>query len=493
MKTQHHFLALVSAIALTLGGTQALATDTDNDGIVDIQDNCIDQPNPNQSDTDGDLFGNACDADLSNDGIVNFVDLGILRARFFSNDADADFNGDGAVNFIDLGIMRGAFFAPPGPSGSAIASTPLQLTRVYDNLSIILPLSMRQAPNDDSRWYVLERDGRLVSFAKDDNVATLKVVTTITGIDAGGEGGALGFDFHPDFENNGYLFVSYTAFGPTPDIEAVSTISRLTLTPDPADGLLVADFADEQVVLAINQPFGNHNGGNILFGPDDYLYLGLGDGGSSGDPQNNAQRTETPLGAMLRIDVDVSEEDFDNGTRYYIPPDNPFAASPGCGPQSDCPEIFAFGLRNPWRYSFDRQTGDLWAGDVGEMEREEINLITNGANYGWRCREGSIPFSSSAGCPPVSEFTEPLHEYDHTIGFSVTGGYVYRGMQIPEINGMYLFADYVTGTFYGIYNFDFAGELFDTNQLVSSFAEALDGEVYVTAQSRIFRIERVSD
>ena len=476
-------------VALLLVSAGAHATDTDGDGLVDIEDNCINAANPSQIDTDGDLFGNACDTDLNNDGVVNVVDLGLLRKRFFSNDADADFNGDGFVNVVDLGILRTGFFAPPGPSGTNIASTPLQLARVYENLSVILPLSMRQAPNDPTRWYVLERDGRMVSFEKQDDVGSLKVVTTITGIDAGGEGGALGFDFHPDFEDNGYVFVSYTAFGPDPSIEAVSTVSRLIMSADPADGLLATDFADEEIVLEINQPFGNHNGGNLIFGPDGMLYLGLGDGGSSGDPQNNAQRTETPLGAILRIDVDVTAADFDSAIRYYIPPDNPFAASPGCGAQSSCPEIFAYGLRNPWRYSFDRATGDLWAADVGQLEREEIDIITSGANYGWRCREGSIPFAGDQGCAPVETFTEPVHDYDHSLGFSVTGGYVYRGTQIAALDGMYVFADYGSGTFFGIYNRDYAGALFDTSERVSSFAEDLDGEIYVMAQSKIFRLE----
>ncbi|MFK7888693.1 MAG: PQQ-dependent sugar dehydrogenase [Gammaproteobacteria bacterium] len=477
------------AASFALACTNASATDTDRDGLVDIEDNCIAVANPDQRDSDGDLFGNACDADLNNDGTVNVIDLGLLRKRFFSSHADADLNGDGVVNVVDLGIMRSGFFSSPGPSGTRIAATPLQITRVYDDLQITLPLSMRQAPNDPGRWYMLERNGRMVSFEKDDNVSALKVVTDITGIDTGGEGGALGFDFHPDFANNGYVYVSYTAFGPDPSIEAVSTVSRLVLTQDPVDGLLITDFGDEEIVLEVNQPFGNHNGGNLLFGPEGYLYLGLGDGGSGGDPQNHAQRTETLLGAMLRIDVDVSVTDFDNGIRYYIPPDNPFAASPGCGVEADCPEIFAYGLRNPWRYSFDRVTGDLWVGDVGQMEREEINLLSAGGNYGWRCREGSLPFNETQGCPMLSAFTAPVHEYDHTAGFSVTGGYVYRGSQIPQIDGMYIFADYGNGSFRGIYNGDYAGELFDTNERVSSFAEDVSGEIYVMAQSKIFRLE----
>ncbi len=479
---------LVAAVALLWAAQGALALDTDGDGTVDAQDNCINDANPAQTDSNGDNFGNACDADLNDDGVVNVVDLGILRLRFFTDDADADFNLDGVVNVVDLGIMRSRFFEPPGPSGVAIANTPLQLTRVYSGLGFSSPLAMRMIPGDDSRWYVLERGGRLRSFEAVDSVGTLKQLMITPGVDTNFEGGALGLDFHPDFANNGYIYISFTTEGPNFTIPLTSRISRFETSIDPVDGLLIADPLSEEVILAVDQPFANHNGGNLLFGPDGYLYLGLGDGGSGGDPSNHGQRTETLLGAMLRIDVDVTAEDFENGVRYYIPEGNPFSANADCAAGA-CPEIFAYGLRNPWRFSFDRETGDLWAGDVGQSAREEVDIVRVGGNYGWRCREGFIAFSTSAGCPPLDEMIDPVHDYNHGLGFSITGGYVYRGDDIPGFQGMYVYTDYGSARYWGIYRGDFAGELFDTTGSPVSFAEHLDGELYVLSSSQIFRLE----
>ncbi|MFK7887353.1 MAG: PQQ-dependent sugar dehydrogenase [Gammaproteobacteria bacterium] len=479
-------LALAAFCALAT--TSVWATDTDGDGLNDIDDNCINVSNADQRDTDGDDFGNACDADLNNDDIVNVVDLGILRTRFFTADDDADLNGDGVVNVVDLGIMRQLFFVAPGPSGIAIANTPLQLTRIFAGVSMSSPLSMRQTPADPNRWYFLERAGRLVSLEADDATTSLKTVMNTPSVDTNFEGGALGFDFHPDFANNGHIYVSYTAEGPTFAVPLVSRIARFDTSIDPADGMIIADPDSEEIILEVNQPFANHNGGNMLFGPDGLLYLGLGDGGSGGDPSNHGQRTETLLGSMVRIDVDVTQADFDNGVRYYIPEGNPFSASPECGQGDGCPEIFAYGLRNPWRWSFDRETGDLWAGDVGQGAREEVSVITEGGNFGWRCREGILSFNST-GCGPATDYIEPIVDYSHSFGFSITGGYVYRGSQIPNFQGMYLYSDFGSGRFWGVYNFDDAGELFDTTFNVVSFGEDLDGEIYVLASSRVYRLE----
>ncbi len=488
MKTMRKGLHAALATVCALTTTSVMAADADGDGLNDIDDNCIGIANADQRDSDGDLFGNACDADLDNDGVVNFVDLGILRTRFFTADADADFDGDGAVNFIDLGIMRQLFFEAPGPSGVAIANTPLQLTRIYAGINMSSPLSMRQTAADPNRWYFLERAGRLVSAETDDATTSLKTVMTVPGVDTNFEGGALGFDFHPDFATNGHIYVSYTAEGPTFSTPLISRIARFDTSVDPDDGQIVADPGSQVIILEVDQPFANHNGGNLLFGPDGMLYLGLGDGGSGGDPQNHGQRTETLLGSMVRIDVDVTQADFDNGVRYYIPPGNPFSDSPACGQGDGCPEIFAFGLRNPWRFSFDRETGQLWAGDVGQSAREEVSIVTEGGNFGWRCREGMIPFNTS-NCGPASDYIEPIVDYSHSFGFSITGGYVYRGSQIPGLQGMYLYSDFGSGRFWGVYNGDDAGELFDTTFNVVSFGEGLDGEIYVLASSRVYRLE----
>ncbi|MFK8017969.1 MAG: PQQ-dependent sugar dehydrogenase [Gammaproteobacteria bacterium] len=479
--------AFAAASLFVFAGVAAHATDTDLDGLVDIQDNCIGVANADQIDSDDDNFGNACDADLNNDGIVNVQDLGLLRSRFFTSDADADFNGDGTVNVVDLGIMRNGFFAAPGPSGVAIANTPLRLRQVYDGIALSTALSLRQAPNDPSRWYALQRAGQLISFSTDEDTTARKVVMNTPAVDTSFEGGALGLDFHPDFANNGYIFISYTTEGPSFATPLVSRISRFDTSVDPSDGLLIADPSSEEVILAVDQPFSNHNGGNLLFGPDGLLYWGLGDGGSGGDPQNHGQRTETMLGAMVRIDIDVSAADFANGVRYYIPSGNPFSASPACGQGDGCPEIFAFGLRNPWRWRFDRETGELWAGDVGQSSREEVDIVTEGGNYGWRCREGNLPFSTG-GCPPLSEFTPPVYDYGRNDGFSITGGYVYRGFGIPGMQGMYFFSD-LSSAVWGIFNGDYAGELLVASGSVLSFAEDLEGELYVLTGGDIFKLE----
>jgi hypothetical protein len=198
------------------------------------------------------------------------------------------------------------------------------------------------------------------------------------------------------------------------------------------------------VLLTVDQPFSNHNGGNLVFGPDGLLYAGLGDGGSSGDPQDNAQNTRTLLGKMLRIDVSA-------GTGYTIPASNPFAANSRCttGNGSDpCPEIFAFGFRNPWRFSFDRATGELWVGDVGQGAWEEVDRVVAGGNYGWRFREGAHCFEPASGCPTAHDgqpLIDPVAEYDHATGESITGGYVYRGTANPALVGRYVFADFISG------------------------------------------------
>ncbi len=253
--------AAVGFAAVFAFGLAAHATDTDGDGFLDIDDNCIDIANADQRDTDGDDFGNACDADLNNDDIVNVVDLGLLRTRFFSNDADADFNGDGVVNVVDLGIMRQQFFAAPGPSGVALANTALQFTQVLSSTPLTSALAMRQAPNDPDRWYFLERAGRIVSVAADGSSTSTKLVLNIPAVDTQFEGGALGFDFHPQFADNGYVYVSYTATGPNFSTPLISRISRFETSVDASDGLLIADLNSEEEIYALNQPFANLNGG----------------------------------------------------------------------------------------------------------------------------------------------------------------------------------------------------------------------------------------
>ena len=235
----------------------------------------------------------------------------------------------------------------------------------------------------------------------------------------------------------------------------------------------------EDIILSIPQGFSNHNGGQIAFGPDGYLYAGWGDGGGAGDPLDRAQDTSNLLGTMIRIGAD-------GGTPYAIPSDNPFVAnaanlcSQGFG-GADCPEIFAWGFRNPWRWSFDRQNGDLWVGDVGQAQWEEVDRVVRSGNYGWDEREGAHCFEPASGCS--TNFADPITEYSHAEGISITGGYVYRGAAVPELQGQYVYADFGSGRIWAVPATSQQGavgeQLLDTALNITSFAEDNDGEIYV--------------
>ena len=260
--------------------------------------------------------------------------------------------------------------------------------------------------------------------------------------------------------------MSYTRAGP------VSYLSRFTST----DNGETLDPLTEDVVLTAIQPAANHNGGDVHFGPDGLLYIGFGDGGGAGDPFRNAQDETTLHGAIVRIDVDVAGD-------YEIPPGNPNAANARCvqgSGSAPCPEIFAWGLRNPWRFSFDTVTGKLWAGDVGQGDWEEIDVIEVGENYGWNVREGAHCFNPSTGCS--TDFRDPITEYDHSLGSSVTGGFVYRGTAIPDLVGWYVFGDFISGQLFGIPENSADGvvpdQLLNTPHGIVTFATGEDGELY---------------
>lgn len=343
----------------------------------------------------------------------------------------------------------------------------VQLQRVFPNLDFSLPVAMMQAPADPSRFYVVEKGGSVRAFASDTATTTSSAFFTDSNsvVDDGpNEAGLLGMAFHPNYANNATVYLSYTRDGSP----LVSYVSRFTVV----NGSI--DANTEQAVLTVDQPYTNHNGGQITFGPDGYLYIGLGDGGSGGDPDNNGQDTHTLLGALLRIDVD-------GGAPYAIPADNPFAASTGCGNGGGCPELFAWGLRNPWRWSFDRNNGELWLADVGQNAWEEVNRVRNGENYGWRIREGAHCFNPSSGCETAG-LVDPVAEYDHDLGNSITGGYVYRGDAIAQLQGYYLYGDFGSGRIWAL---DAESDdaqpvlLMNTDLGISSFAEDSEGEVYV--------------
>lgn len=359
--------------------------------------------------------------------------------------------------------------APPltAPSGAAVA-----VERVFPELPFDRPVAMLHDPVDGSRWFVLEKEGRIRVFANDPAADSFDPDFIDLDVDTRGEGGLLGMAFDPEYPTRPEVYLSFTE-GPT----MVSVVARFTSN----DGGITLDPGSREDVIAANQPFTNHNGGHIAFGPDGHLYIGLGDGGSGGDPLGHAQNTETLLGALLRIDVG-------GGAPYAIPADNPFAGNPLCPADhtssTDCPEIFAWGLRNPWRFSFDRQSGALWLADVGQSAREEIDVVEHGGNYGWNCREGRIAYSQPGpACASLPSFDEPVHDYPRTEGQSVTGGYVYRGTAIPTLLGQYVFGDFVSGRIWRLVD-DGAGgldadELASTGLSIVSFAEDRNGELYI--------------
>lgn len=363
------------------------------------------------------------------------------------------------------------------------ASSSVSLER-HTNLSFSLPLAMLQAPGNDAHWYVVEKNGVIKRFSTATPTSTTTVLDISSAVDAApNEAGLLGMAFHPDFPTDPRVFLSYTARVGSRLVSRISSFtsanSGATITP-----------ASEVVLLTVDQPADNHNGGHIAFGPEGYLYIGFGDGGSGGDPwgtNGNGQRLTTLLGKLLRIDVNV-----DAATRYVVPASNPFhdAANPGdkcpaSGTRASgtCPEIYAFGLRNPWRWNFDRANGDLWLADVGQGAYEEVNLITRGGNYGWRCREGAHDYNS-AGTPACATAAtiDPLVEYGRSLGQSITGGYVYRGTQPTSLLGRYIFGDFVSGNIWAWIPENTTARaptlLLDAGFNISSFAQANDGELY---------------
>lgn len=347
----------------------------------------------------------------------------------------------------------------------------VRLQRVFDYVEANSTILMLQAPQDDNHWYIVEKAGRVLRVSTDPASTQVDVYLDIAErVDSGpNEAGLLGMAFHPKFAQNGLAFLSYTAEGPS----LTSVVTRMLRSDD---GLSL-NANSEEVLLRVNQPYSNHNGGHIAFGPDGYLYIGLGDGGSGGDPQGHGQNLQTLLGSMLRIDVNNSAPaGTPNGIPYAIPSTNPFANG-----EQGRPEIYAWGLRNPWRWSFDKISGDLWVADVGQNSWEEVSIITAPGNFGWNGKEGTHCYQSRNCNNP--DFIDPVLEYSHDDGCSVTGGYVYRGSALPSLQGTYLFSDYCSGTLWGAKN-NGSGiyerfEILETGFNVASFAEGNNGDVYV--------------
>jgi glucose/arabinose dehydrogenase len=383
-----------------------------------------------------------------------------------------------------LAIARaadGAATQSPATADGSINAL-ISARRVYPRLSFDLPVGLFQAPGDNSRWFVIEQGGVIMRFPNTLDPASAGLVLDVTDrVECCGEAGLLGLAFHPGFPATPLAYVSYTRPGPNQSVPLISYVSEFRTT----DGGQTLDPASERPILTVLQPYTNHNGGNIAFGPDGYLYIGFGDGGSGGDPQNHAQNVEDLLGSMLRIDVNVAPP-----PKYAIPPSNPLAGHANCA--GGCPEIYAWGLRNPWRWSFDTATGRLWAGDVGQDNWEEVDIIANGRNYGWRCYEGNASYDPS-GCGPQSTYTFPIATYSHSLGIAVTGGYVYHGARVPRLRNVYLYGDYGTGRIWGIAGITpIPDALLDTPYAISSFGQDRNGEVYFLDYNGggVYRIDR---
>ncbi len=327
--------------------------------------------------------------------------------------------------------------APARPTADAA----IAISDPYPSLpNLAQPTKLLLEPSG-GRWFALQKPGQIVTFptANPSSVTEYMDLSAARAISTTNEGGLLGMAFHPDYPATPEIFVSYTT-GARPN--ARSFVSRMVLDDVDRPG----NGTREQVIIEIEQDFDNHNGGDIAFGPDGYLYIGLGDGGSGDDPLARAQDTTTLLGSMLRIDV------IGTGAGYAIPSDNPFAPGTKCGPGAsnlnDCPEIYAWGFRNPWRFSFDPDSGELWLADVGQSAWEEVNIVDRGGNYGWRCREGANDTINASDCDGGDSLIDPVTEYSHSLGRSITGGQVYRGTAIPDLVGLYVFADYISGVFW---------------------------------------------
>ena len=358
------------------------------------------------------------------------------------------------------------------------AKAQITVENAFPDLSFDLPVDIQDPGDGSGRLFVAELKSGLVKVFLDDETTDQSDVFLDLSDDvrtSNGEEGLLGLAFDPNYETNGYFYVYYSASNPRR-----SVVERYTASPPSGN---TADPESGLVIMEVNQPYGNHNGGQLAFGPaDGYLYIGLGDGGSGGDPDDNGEDLATLLGSILRIDVDGATEN----TPYTIPADNPFAGNT----QGVREEIYAYGLRNPWRFSFDPQTNRLWAGDVGQGSREEIDVIESGENYGWNTMEGTLCHQPLNGCSMEGRAL-PVWEYGRSEGRSITGGYVYRGTRVPDLVGWYVYADFETRRIWALaydgnevteneelMRVDFGIPAFGVNATQELYIAGFDGNIY---------------
>jgi len=360
--------------------------------------------------------------------------------------------------------------------GAGYAAEPelqsVRAVRVFESIAFEQPLFLTYAPDQSNRIFVVEKKGRILVLKNNHATKTSKVFLDIrakVSTDSNEEG-LLGLAFDPDYATNGFIFIYYS--GAKPRRVIVERYKVSTANPD------AIDPSSGKILLEFNEPYGNHNGGMIAFGPDKMLYLGVGDGGAAGDPHNNGQNINTLLGKILRIDP---RSESSGKSPYRIPSDNPFVKAGG----NSRGEIWAYGMRNPWRFSFDRETGSLWAGDVGQHAWEEVDIIVKGGNYGWNILEGSHTYKIGQKTLP-DVFKPPVIEYDRDTGKCVTGGYVYRGKTLPGLQGKYIYGDFVMGTIWAL-DYDHKTKTVRSNKIIAnapmlaSFGEDEAGEVYAVS------------
>lgn len=375
-----------------------------------------------------------------------------------------------AVPPVDSDLPTATAASPLSPTQASATAQVADPGQVQLELEAVVagldrPLGAAHAGDGSGRLFILEKPGRIRILHHGALLDRPFLDLSDRVGSSASEQGLLGLAFHPRYAENGRLFVNYT------DRDGDTVVAQFLVSDDPDR----AEPGSEQIVLSLDQPAGNHNGGHLAFGPDGYLYIGTGDGGGAGDQFGNGQNGQTLLGAMLRLDVD-------GGLPYAVPPDNPFL-----GNDSVRDEIWAIGLRNPWRYSFDRLTGDLYIADVGQNLYEEVNHrpagSTGGENYGWPIMEGLHCFPADRSCDQ-SGLVLPVQEYDHSQGCSVTGGLVYQGQRYPALHGIYLYGDYCSGNIWGLAPDNASGwrvaRLAQTGVQITSFAEDEAGELYLT-------------
>lgn len=373
-------------------------------------------------------------------------------------------------------LVTGLVLAACAVAPACAQNTPQYgIEEAFPGLTFRRPTDLQSARDGSGRLFVVEQDGVIRVFKNDPAEKTSAVFLDLRSrVDhSGNEMGMLGLAFHPNFKANPEFFVDYTA---SKSGKRITRVSRFTAPAKQSGGIA----SSEETVIEIDQPYSNHNGGQVAFGGDGLLYIGMGDGGSAGDPNGNAQNPHSLLGKILRIDIDDKP--------YVNLPDAPFWTLTGTPPGRG--EIYAYGLRNPWRFSFDPVTHEMWAGDVGQNTYEEINIIKKGGNYGWDCREGKHPYQPanerSAPCKDAKGLIDPVWEYGRSEGISVTGGYVYRGQALPDLVGWYVYADYGSGNVWAL-NIDGAQAvnrlLVDTDIFISTFGVDENNELYLCAHN----------